>query len=103
MALSRTNSWCLTREQHESVDHSKFEWARGGVHIKTLGGFFSIFKRGLVGVYQHMHNKHLDRYLAEFDFRFNNRKALGIHDVELADILLRGVAGKRLTPETTNI
>src|ERR1700722_5009532 len=89
-----------TPEQHESVDHSKFEWTRGDVHTNTLEGFFSIFKRGLVGVYQHMDKKHLDRYLAEFDFRFNHRKAVGIHDVERADILLRGVAGKRLTYET---
>ena len=60
-------------EQHESVDHSKLEWARGDVHTNTLEGFFSIFKRGLVGVYQHMDKKHLDRYLAEFDFRMNTR------------------------------
>ena len=49
------------KSQHESVDHSKFEWARGDVHTNTLEGFFSIFKRGLVGVYQHMDKKHLDR------------------------------------------
>jgi transposase-like protein len=65
---------------HESVDHSKFEWARGDVHVNTLEGFLSIFKRGLVGVYQHMSSNHFDRYLAEFDFRQNTRVKLGIND-----------------------
>lgn len=86
---------------HESVDHSKFEWARGDVHTNTLEGFFSIFKRGLIGVYQHVDKKHLDRYLAEFDFRQNTRARLGIGDVERADIALCGVKGKRLTYRTT--
>lgn len=67
---------------HESVDHSKKEWARGDVHTNTLENFFSILKRGLVGIYQHMDNKHLDRYLAEFDFHRNTRAKLGINDVQ---------------------
>jgi hypothetical protein len=79
------------------VDHSKYEWKRGDVHTNTLEGFFSIFKRGLVGVYQHMDKKHLDRYLAEFDFRMNNRIALGIDDVQRAENAVKGFAGKRLT------
>jgi hypothetical protein len=83
--------------QHESVDHSKFEWKRGDVHTNTLERFFSIFKRGLVGTYQHMDKKHLDRYLAEFDFRFNTRAKLGISDAERAEIALKGIEGKRLT------
>ena len=87
---------------HESVDHSKFEWARGDVHVNTLEGFFSVVKRGLVGVYQHVDKKHLDRYLAEFDFRQNTRVKLGINDVQRADIALQGFAGKRLTYETTD-
>jgi transposase-like protein len=91
-----------TKAQHESVDHSKFEWARGDVHTNTLEGFFSIFKRGLVGVYQHMDKKHLDRYLAEFDFRMNNREKLGIDDVQRSEIALQGFKGKRLTYETVN-
>src|SRR3984957_6102592 len=66
------------KSQHESVDHSKYEWARGDVHTKNLEGFFSIFKRGLVGVYQHMDKQHFDRYLAEFDFRMNTRAKLGV-------------------------
>lgn len=88
--------------QHEAVDHSKFEWTRGDVHTNTLEGFFSIFKRGLVGTYQHIDKKHLHRYLAEFDFRQNNRVKLGIDDIERADIALRSVKGKRLTYETTH-
>ncbi len=82
---------------HESVDHSKFEWTRGDVHTNTLEGFFSVLKRGLVGTYQHVDKRHLDRYLAEFDFRQNNRAKLGINDVERADIALAGFKGKRLT------
>jgi len=87
--------------QHESVDHSKHEYVRGDVHVNTLEGFFSVFKRGLVGVYQHMDKKHLDRYLAEFDFRMNTRAKLGINDAQRADIALQGVVGKRLTYRTT--
>jgi transposase-like protein len=89
-------------EKHESVDHSKFEWARGDVHTNTLEGFFSIFKRGMIGTYQHVEKKHLDRYLAEFDFRQNNRARLGIDDTQRAAIALQGVKGKRLTYETTH-
>ena len=86
-----------TPEQHESVDHSKFEFARGDVHTNTLEGFFSIFKRGLVGTYQHMDKKHLDRYLAEFDFRQNTRAKLGINDTQRMGIAVAGAKGKRLT------
>jgi transposase-like protein len=85
------------KEQHESVDHSKREWVRGDVHTNTLEGFFSIFKRGLVGTYQHMDGKHLHRYLAEFDFRFNNRAKLGISDVARTVNAMKGIEGKRLT------
>ena len=88
--------------KHESVDHSKGEYVRGDVHTNTLEGFFSIFKRGLVGVYQHMSERHLDRYLAEFDFRQNNRAKLGIDDVARASIALKGAKGKRLTYRTTD-
>jgi transposase-like protein len=70
----------LFAERHEYVDHSKGEYVRGDVHTNTLEGFFSVFKRGLVGVYQHMSEAHLHRYLAEFDFRRNNRERLGIDD-----------------------
>lgn len=87
--------------QHEFVDHSKGEYVRGDAHTNTLEGFFSVFKRGLIGVYQHIDEKHIDRYLAEFDFRFNNRIKLGIDDKARADRALVGAKGKRLTYETT--
>jgi transposase-like protein len=88
--------------KHETVDHSKYEWARGDVHVNTLEGFFSIFKRGLIGVYQHVDKKHLDRYLAEFDFRQNTRAKLGIDDEQRTDIAIRSAKGKRLTYQTTH-
>jgi transposase-like protein len=88
--------------KHEFVDHSKFEWTRGDVSTNELEGFFSVLKRGLVGTYQHVDQKHLDRYLAEFDFRQNNRAKLGIDDERRADLAIKGFAGKRLTYQTTH-
>lgn len=82
---------------HETVIHAKGEYVRGDVHTNTVEGFFSVFKRGLVGVYQHMGAKHIDRYLAEFDFRRNNRQKLGINDEERAARAVAGFKGKRLT------
>jgi hypothetical protein len=70
---------------------------RGTVHTNTIEGFFSIFKRGMKGVYQHCGEQHLHRYLAEFDFRYNNRIALGVDDAVRADRALAGIEGKRLT------
>src|SRR5580700_1275254 len=87
---------------HGAVDHSKFEWKRDDVHTNTLEGFFSIFKRGIVGVYQHIDAKHFDRYLAEFDFRMNTRAKLGINDVQREAIAVCSAKGKRLTYETTH-
>jgi len=86
---------------HESVDHSKYEWARGDVHTNTLEGFFSIFKRGIIGVYQHVDTKHFDRYLAEFDFRQNTRAKLGINDVQREALAVQAAKGKRLTYRRT--
>lgn len=85
---------------HETVNHGAKEYARGHVNTDTIEGVFSIFKRGMVGVYQHCDSKHLHRYLAEFDFRYNNRVALEINDKQRADNILTGVSGKRLTYET---
>lgn len=85
---------------HETVDHSK-EYVRGDVHTNSLEGFFSIFKRGLVGTYQHIDTKHFDRYLAEFDFRQNTRAKLGIDDVQRAALTVKAAKGKRLTYQTT--
>ena len=87
---------------HEMVDHSKEEYVRGEVHTNTAEGYFSIFKKGMKAVYQHCEEKHLHRYLAELDFRYNNRVALGVNDAPRADRALKGVVGKRLTYRTTN-
>lgn len=82
---------------HETVKHTAGEYARGDVHTNSAEGYFSIFKRGMRGVYQHCSEKHLHRYLAEFDFRYNNRIALGVTDGERAVRALKGIEGKRLT------
>ena len=82
--------------KHESVDHVK-EFVRGDVHTNTAEGFFSVFKRGMVGTYQHCGEQHLQRYLAEFDFRASYRAKLGFDDNERAAIALQGITGKRLT------
>jgi transposase-like protein len=82
---------------HETVNHAKEEYVRGAVHTNTVEGYYSIFKRGMKGVYQHCAEKHLHRYLSEFDFRYSNRIALGIDDGERATRALKGIEGKRLT------
>jgi transposase-like protein len=82
---------------HESVSHKADEYVRGEVSTNTIEGYFSIFKRGMKGVYQHCSEKHLHRYLAEFDFRYNNRARLGVDDMQRAEKLAKGIAGKRLT------
>ena len=81
---------------HESVNHSEDEFARGSVTTNSAEGFFSIFKRGMVGVYQHCGQQHLQRYLTEFEFRYSHRSALGIEDAERTDRAIKGAAGKRL-------
>jgi transposase-like protein len=86
---------------HGVVTHSAGEYGRGRIHTNTIEGFFSIFKRGMKGIYQHCSEKHLHRYLAEFDFRYSNRQALGVNDEDRASELLRGIVGKRLTYQTT--
>ncbi len=86
---------------HGTVQHQKKEYARGVIHTNTIEGFFSILKRGVYGVYQHVSEEHLRRYLAEFDFRYNNREKLGVDDTRRAERALKGVKGKRLTYQTT--
>lgn len=86
---------------HAKVTHSRFEWVRGEIHTNTVEGYFSVFKRGMKGIYQHCGEQHLHRYLAEFDFRYSNRSALGIDDAARARKALRGIGGKRLTYGTT--
>jgi len=87
---------------HETVNHSQEEYVRDLVHTNTVEGFYSIFKRGMKGIYQHSAEKHLHRYLAEFDFRYSNRVRLGVNDVARADRALRGIVGKRLTYRPSN-
>lgn len=92
---------------HEFVDHDKAyvrtsKKSGNKVHTNTLEGFFSVFKRGMVGTYQHCGEQHLDRYLAEFDFRQNYRAKLGFDDAMRAQVALTGIAGKRLTYRRTS-
>ena len=82
---------------HETVDHSKEEYVRGDAHTNTAEGYFSLFKKGMKAIYQHCDEKHLHRYLAEFDFRYNHRIANGVDDVSRAAQALKGAKGKRLT------
>ena len=87
----------LGTDQHEMVNHYADEYVRGDVYTNTLEGYFSIFKRGMKGVYQHCGEQHLHRYLAEFDFRYNQRVALGVNDSARTTKALLGARGKRLT------
>lgn len=82
--------------EHDFVRHNSGEYGRGVVHTNTIEGYFSVFKRGMKGVYQHCAKRHLHRYMAEFDFRYSNRSAVGFEDGERAQIALAGAKGKRL-------
>jgi len=92
---------------HGVVDHSRAEYGYTDrmtglkININTVEGYYSIFKRGMIGIYQHCGEQHLHRYLAEFDFRYSNRIKLGVDDIARSDRALLGVKGKRLTYETT--
>ena len=86
--------------EHRTVKHSVGEYVRGSVHTNTVESVFSVFKRGMVGVYQHCSETHLHRYLAEFDFRHNARAALNVTDAERATKAIMGSVGKRLTYST---
>ena len=82
---------------HQAVEHSKDEYVRGNAHTNTVEGFFSIFKRGMKGIYQHCGENHLHRYLAEYDFRYTYRIANGYDDGLRSVQALQGIRGKRLT------
>jgi len=86
---------------HETVNHGVGEYVRGEVHTNTIEGNFGLFKRGFNGIYQHCAEKHLHRYLTEFDFRYNHRVRLGVDDRARTDAALKGIVGKRLTYRTT--
>lgn len=81
---------------HETVKHSMKEYVRGDVHTNSAEGYFSIFKRGMRGIYQHCAEKHLHRYLSEYDFRYNYRTKLGYDDIERTFEAVKGAEGKRL-------
>ena len=81
---------------HEKVNHGTEEYVRGAAHVNSAEGYFSLLKRGINGVYHHVSQRHLKRYLAEFDFRYSNRVKLGIGDAARADRALDGVKGRRL-------
>ena len=83
--------------EHSAVHHYEKEYVRGDVTTNTVEGAFSIFKRGMRGVYQHCAEKHLHRYLAEFEFRYSHREKVGVDDTARADRILCGIVGKRLT------
>jgi transposase-like protein len=93
--------------KHDAVDHHRGEYGYADrktgakINTNTIEGYYSIFKRGMKGVYQHCSEKHLHRYLAEFDFRYSNRSALGCEDVERAHRMALGIVGKRLTYRRT--
>lgn len=83
------------------MNHSAKEYVRDDDYTNTVEGYFSIVKRGIYGIYQHVSEAHLHRYLGEFDFRYTNRIRLGIDDVARADLAIIGAKGKRLTYRTT--
>ena len=81
---------------YDTVNHGAGEYVRGDAHTNTIEGYFSLLKRGITGVYHHVSQQHLKRYLAEFDFRYNERSALGVDDAERTLKALQGIEGKRL-------
>tara|TARA_R100001143_G_C3357553_1_gene133416 strand:- start:1911 stop:2876 length:966 start_codon:yes stop_codon:yes gene_type:complete len=87
-------------KDHKSVNHGLKEYVNAEdneIHTNTIEGFFSVFKRGMKGIYQHCSQDHLQRYMSEFDFRYNTREKLGYDDAMRADLILKGIQGKRLT------
>lgn len=87
--------------KHDTVNHRAGEYVRDEVSTNTIEGFFEIVKRGLTGIYHSVSKEHFDRYLTGYAFRYSNRSALGVEDVERAEIVLTGARGKRLTYQAT--
>jgi transposase-like protein len=104
-----TDEWAAYRRlgrefaKHGTVNHADEEWTRGEAHTQSVENFFSVFKRGMKGIYQHCSEEHLPRYLHEFAFRYSNREALGIDDTERTVRAIQGAAGKRLTYRRTGV
>lgn len=86
-----------------TVNHSAGEYVRGDVHTNTIEGYFSILKRGITGTFHHVSEQHLKRYLCEFDFRYNERAALGVSDMARTEKAIKGIVGKRLTYRRTGL
>lgn len=91
--------------KHSEEEYVRYEKTEDGkrrvISTNTVEGYYSVFKRGMIGIYQHCNERHLHRYAAEFDFRYSNRAALGIDDEERTERVIRGIIGKRLTYRTT--
>jgi ISXO2-like transposase domain len=105
--LSRNVSWAKCESQisrRMCAVRSADEYVRlgGFVHVNSAENYFSIFKRGVIGTFHHISEQHLDRYLAEFDFRYNNRSGLGVEDAERVTKIAAGITGKRLTYRRSN-
>ena len=88
--------------RHEVVNHGILEYVRGDAHTNTIEGYFSILKRGITGTYHHVSAQHLKRYLAEFDFRYNERESLGVSDAQRMEKSIKGIVGKRMTYRRPN-
>lgn len=82
---------------HETVNHGKGEYVRGDAHTNTAENYFSLLKRGIVGTFHHVSQQHLNRYVIEFDYRYNNRAKLGVDDMQRTEKSVQGIVGKRLT------
>ncbi len=88
------------RDYHGRTNHAQGSYvdvANDAIHSNTIEGYFSIFNRGMKGIYQHCGEQHLHRYLAEYEFRYNNREALGCNDTDRSAAAMKGIVGKRLT------
>jgi transposase-like protein len=99
---NHTTQFAVKGFEGGAVNHSLGEYVRGDAHTNTIENYFSILKRGIIGTYHHVSQQHLKRYLAEFDFRHNERMALGVDDSERATKALKGIVGKRLTYRRTD-
>src|SRR4029077_17145171 len=86
--------------KHDTVNHSRDEYVRGDFYTNTVEGYFSIVKRGIYGIYQHVSEAHLQRYLTEFDFRYSHRIKLGVNDVQRTELAIKGAQGRRLRYRT---
>jgi hypothetical protein len=94
---NHTTQFAVKGFKTDVVNHSLGEYVRGDAHTNTMESYFSIMKRGIIGTYRHVSQQHLKRYLAEFDFRHNERAVLGVDDATRAARVLGGIVGKRLT------